>query len=75
MQSGTNLTIYLIFKIPYIFGSGSTENEIQWSPLIWNQTKISTNNLTDLYAVMQSFESIFNLEVIYTGEGYLFNHW
>jgi hypothetical protein len=37
-----------------------------------NKKKISTNNLTDIYAVMQSFESLqpqdFNLEgVIYTG--------
>lgn len=64
----------------YIFGSGSTEKRNAMIAFdLKSKTKTSTNNLTDLYAVMQSFESIqptdFNLEgVIYTGENwYLFN--
>lgn len=64
----------------YVFGSGSTikRNTMIAFDLL-NKKKISTNNLTDLYAVMQSFESLkvedFNLEgVIYTGQDwYLFN--
>jgi hypothetical protein len=64
----------------YVFGSGSTikRNTMIAFDLI-NKKKTSTNNLTDLYAVMQSFESLkaedFNLEgVIYTGQDwYLFN--
>lgn len=64
----------------YIFGSGSTDKRNTMIAFdLQNKKKISTNNLTDLYTVMQSFESIlpqdFNLEgVIYTGDDwYLFN--
>jgi hypothetical protein len=64
----------------YVFGSGSTEKRNTMIAFdLKNKKKISTNNLTDIYAVMQSFESLqpqdFNLEgVIYTGEDwYLFN--
>ena len=64
----------------YIFGSGSTNKRNTMIAFdLKTKQKTSTNNLTDLYAVMQSFESVqpqdFNLEgVIYTGEDwYLFN--
>ena len=64
----------------YIFGSGSTDKRNTMIAFdLKTKQKTSTNNLTDLYAVMQSFESVqpqdFNLEgVIYTGEDwYLFN--
>jgi hypothetical protein len=64
----------------YVFGSGSTSNRNKLVTFDLNTKKVvSTNNLTDLYAVMQSFESIqpedFNLEgIIYSGDNwYLFN--
>lgn len=64
----------------YVFGSGSTSKRNTMIAFdLKTKKKTSTNNLTDLYAVMQSFESVlpqdFNLEgVIYTGEDwYLFN--
>ncbi|MBX9887528.1 MAG: hypothetical protein K2Y30_06310 [Flavobacteriaceae bacterium] len=64
----------------YIFGSGSTVKRNTMIAFdLKNKKKASTNNLTDLYAVMQSFEAVlppdFNVEsVIYTGEDwYLFN--
>ena len=64
----------------YVFGSGSTDKRNTMIAFdLKTKKKTSTNNLTDLYAVMQSFESLlpqdFNLEgVIYTGEDwYLFN--
>ncbi|MDG2433353.1 hypothetical protein [Flavobacterium sp.] len=64
----------------YIFGSGSTDKRNTMIAFdLKTKKKTSTNNLTDLYAVMQSFESVlpqdFNLEgVIYTSEDwYLFN--
>lgn len=64
----------------YVFGSGSTDKRNTMIAFdLKNKKKTSTNNLTDLYSVMQSFESIqpqdFNLEgAIYTGEDwYLFN--
>ena len=63
----------------YVFGSGSTADRNTMIAFDLNSKKTaSKNNLTDLYAVMQSFESAlpqdFNLEgVIYTGEDwYLF---
>ena len=51
----------------YIFGSGSTQNRNKMVEFdIHQKKKTATNNLTDLYAVMQSFASIkpeeFNLE-------------
>ena len=64
----------------YIFGSGSTEKRnamIEFD--LKTRKKSTTNNLVDLYAVMQSFGDIkpedFNLEgAIYDGENwYLFN--
>jgi hypothetical protein len=64
----------------YVFGSGSTADRNTMIAFDLNSKKTaSKNNLTDLYAVMQSFESVlpqdFNLEgVIYSGEDwYLFN--
>lgn len=64
----------------YVFGSGSTPKRnamIEFDTI--QKKKIATNNLADLYAVMQSFASIkpedFNLEgAVYDGENwYLFN--
>lgn len=64
----------------YIFGSGSTANRnkmVEFS--IPQKTKVRTNNLTDIYAIMQSFGNInpedFNLEgAIYDGDfWYFFN--
>ncbi len=64
----------------YIFGSGSTANRnrmIEFS--IPQKEKIQTNNMVDIYAIMQSFASIketdFNLEgASYDGEfWYFFN--
>lgn len=64
----------------YIFGSGSTAKRNTMVEFDLNQKKkIATNNLVDLYAVMQSFGNIkpedFNLEgAVYDGENwYLFN--
>ncbi len=64
----------------YIFGSGSTPQRNTMIEFDTNQKKkVATNNLVDLYAVMQSFASIkpedFNLEgAVYDGENwYLFN--
>ena len=64
----------------YIFGSGSTSNRnrmIEFS--LPQKEKIQTNNMVDIYAIMQSFASIketdFNLEgASYDGEfWYFFN--
>lgn len=63
----------------YVFGSGSTPKRNKMVQINTLQKEISTNDLTDLYAVMQSFAQIkpedFNIEgAIYTGEEwYLFN--
>jgi hypothetical protein len=63
-----------------MFGSGSTEKK-KYNDRLWfkKKKKISTNNLTDIYAVMQSFESLpqdFNLEgVIYTGRLVFIQSW
>jgi hypothetical protein len=64
----------------YIFGSGSTDKRNTMIAFdLKTKKKTNTNDLTDLYAVMQSFEAVlpqdFNVEsVIYTGEDwYLFN--
>tara|TARA_R110000868_G_scaffold98253_4_gene270330 strand:+ start:5959 stop:6795 length:837 start_codon:yes stop_codon:yes gene_type:complete len=64
----------------YIFGSGSTIKRNTMVEFDLNQKKkITTNNLVDLYAVMQSFGNIkpedFNLEgAVYDGDNwYLFN--
>jgi hypothetical protein len=63
----------------YIFGSGSTEKRNKMIQINTLEKEISTNDLTDLYAVMQSFAEIkpedFNIEgAIYTGEEwYLLN--
>ncbi|MGA9639179.1 DUF6929 family protein [Flavobacterium sp.] len=66
----------------YIFGSGSTQNRNKMVEFDLNQKrKTTTNNLVDLYAVMQSFASIkpaeFNLEgAVYEPENenwYFFN--
>jgi hypothetical protein len=63
----------------YIFGSGSTVKRNKMVQINTVEKEISTNDLTDLYGVMQSFGEIkpedFNLEgAIYTGnEWYLFN--
>lgn len=62
----------------YIFGSGSTEKRnamIEFD--LKTRKKATTNNLVDLYAVMQSFGNIkpedFNLEgAIYDGENWYF---
>jgi len=64
----------------YIFGSGSTSNRnsmVEFSLL--QKSKVRTNNLTDIYGLMQSFGSVtaenFNLEgAVYDGEfWYFFN--
>jgi len=57
----------------YVFGSGSTEKRNKMIQINTSKKEISTNDLTDLYAVMQSFAEIkpedFNIEgAIYTGE-------
>ncbi|WP_369752403.1 hypothetical protein AB3G34_10460 [Flavobacterium sp. WC2409] len=64
----------------YIFGSGSTPKRNTMVEFDLNKKKkIKTNNLVDLYAVMQSFGDIkpedFNLEgAVYDGDNwYLFN--
>lgn len=63
----------------YVFGSGSTEKRNKMVQINTLEKEISTNDLSDLYAVMQSFGEIkpedFNIEgAIYTGEEwYLFN--
>jgi hypothetical protein len=64
----------------YIFGSGSTENRNKMIEFdLKTKTVLQKNNMTDLYAVMQSFGNIksedFNLEgAIFDGENwYLFN--
>jgi hypothetical protein len=63
----------------YVFGSGSTEKRNKMVQINTLEKEIATNDLTDLYAVMQSFGEIkpedFNIEgAIYTGEEwYLFN--
>jgi hypothetical protein len=64
----------------YVFGSGSTTNRNKMIEFDLKQKKkIATNDMTDLYAVMQNFGNInpedFNLEgAIYDGENwYLFN--
>lgn len=63
----------------YVFGSGSTEKRNKMIQINTTEKEISTNDLTDLYSVMQSFGEIkpedFNIEgAIYTGEEwYLFN--
>jgi len=73
-----SLTLYQ--DTVYIFGSGSTSKRNTMVEFDLNQKKkIVTNNLVDLYAVMQRFGNInpddFNLEgAIYDGENwYLFN--
>ena len=63
----------------YVFGSGSTEKRNKMVQINTLEKEITTNDLTDLYAVMQSFAEIkpedFNIEgAVYTGEEwYLFN--
>jgi hypothetical protein len=64
----------------YLFGSGSTVKRNAMVEFdLKEKRKITTNNLVDLYAVMQSFGTIkpedFNLEgAVYDGENwYLFN--
>jgi hypothetical protein len=63
----------------YVFGSGSTAKRNKMIQINTLEKKISTNDLNDLYGVMQSFGEIkpddFNIEgAIYTGEEwYLFN--
>jgi hypothetical protein len=63
----------------YVFGSGSTEKRNKMVQINTLEKEISTNDLTDLYGVMQSFGEIkpedFNIEgAIYTGEEwFLFN--
>ncbi|HEU4791565.1 MAG TPA: hypothetical protein VFS71_17895 [Flavobacterium sp.] len=63
----------------YVFGSGSTAKRNKMIQINTLEKEISTNDLTDLYSVMQSFGEIkpedFNIEgAIYTGEEwYLFN--
>lgn len=62
----------------YIFGSGSTPNRNMMVEFdLKEKKKTATNNLVDLYAVMQSFANIkpedFNLEgAIYDGENWYF---
>jgi hypothetical protein len=62
----------------YVFGSGSSPKRNKMIAFDVNQKKkIETNNLVDLYAVMQNFASIkpedFNLEgSIYDGENWYF---
>jgi hypothetical protein len=63
----------------YVFGSGSTQKRNKMIEINTVEKEIRTNDLTDLYSVMQSFGQIkpedFNIEgAIYTGsEWYLFN--
>ena len=63
----------------YLFGSGSTQKRNKMVQINTLAKEITTNDLTDLYAIMQSFAEIkpedFNIEgAIYTGEEwYLFN--
>jgi hypothetical protein len=63
----------------YVFGSGSTAKRNKMIQINTLEKEISTNDLTDLYGVMQSFGEIkpedFNIEgAIYTGEEwFLFN--
>jgi hypothetical protein len=63
----------------YVFGSGSTDKRNKIIQVNTTEKEISTNDLTDLYSVMQSFGEIkpedFNIEgAIYTGEEwYLLN--
>jgi len=63
----------------YVFGSGSTAKRNKMIEINTTEKEIKTNDLTDLYGVMQSFGQIkpadFNLEgAIYTGkEWMLFN--
>jgi hypothetical protein len=63
----------------YIFGSGSTPKRNKMVQINTVEKEISTNDLTDLYGVMQSFGEIkpddFNIEgAIYNGESwFLFN--
>ena len=63
----------------YVFGSGSTPKRNKMVEINTTEKEIKTNDLTDLYGVMQSFGQIkaddFNLEgAIYTGkEWMLFN--
>jgi hypothetical protein len=63
----------------YVFGSGSTQKRNGMIEINTLQKEIRTNDLADLYSVMQSFAEIkpadFNIEgAIYTGEEwYLFN--
>jgi hypothetical protein len=63
----------------YVFGSGSTAKRNKMIQINTLEKEISTNDLTDLYSVMQSFGEIkpedFNIEgAVYTGEEwYLFN--
>lgn len=62
----------------YVFGSGSTAKRNAMIEFDLNQKKkTATNNLADLYAVMQNFAAIkpedFNIEgVIYEGENWYF---
>lgn len=60
----------------YVFGSGSTEKRNKMVEINTTEKEIKTNDLTDLYGVMQSFGQIkaadFNLEgAIYTGKEWL----
>nr|WP_315201278.1 hypothetical protein [uncultured Flavobacterium sp.] len=63
----------------YVFGSGSTQKRNNMVEINTVEKEIRTNDLADLYSVMQSFAQIkpedFNIEgAIYTGEEwYLFN--
>lgn len=63
----------------YVFGSGSTDKRNKMVEINTFEKEIRTNDLTDLYSVMQSFSEIkpqdFNIEgAVYTGkEWYLFN--
>jgi hypothetical protein len=63
----------------YVFGSGSTKKRNAMIEINTFEKEIRTNDLADLYSVMQSFGEIkpedFNIEgAIYTGrEWYLFN--
>lgn len=63
----------------YVFGSGSTDKRNKMIEINTFEKEIRTNDLSDLYAVMQNFGAIqpedFNIEAaIYTGkEWYLFN--
>ncbi|MES2240497.1 MAG: hypothetical protein V4497_09605 [Bacteroidota bacterium] len=62
----------------YVFGSGSTPKRNSMVEFDWQQKKkIATNNLANLYAVMQNFASIkpedFNIEgAIHDGENWYF---